>query len=139
MVATIPSSNEPQWLDITIRRPTAQTNVAGAATTAGHAAMMGEKEKTKKYGNRAEVGPDIVKPISIELGARMGTQTIAILQGMTSKLAEASGGEINAASALRKMKLMLERTLIRSEADVINASNASEEARRTRPDEDEGW
>ena len=53
-----------------------------------HAAMMGEKEKTKKYGNRMEVGPDTVKPVSIELGGRMGTQTIAILQSMTSKLAE---------------------------------------------------
>ena len=100
---------------------------------------MGEKEKTKTYGNRAEVGPDTAKPISIELGGRLGVQTIAILQGMTSKLAEASGGEINAASALRKMKLIMERTLIRSEADAINAANASEDARRTRPDEDEGW
>ena len=103
---TIPGSNELQWLDVTIRRPTAQTNVEGAAMTAGHAAMMGEKEKTKKYGNRAEVGPDTVKPISIELGGRMGTQTIGILQGMTSKLADASGGEINAASALENEALV---------------------------------
>ena len=58
---------------------------------------------------------------------------------MTTKLAEASGGEINAASALRKMKLVIERTLLRSEADAINAANASEEAKRARRDEDEGW
>ena len=38
-----------------------------------------------------------------------------------------------------KMKLMLERTLLRSEADAINASNAAEEARRSRPEEAEGW
>ena len=80
-----------------------------------------------------------MKPISIELGGRMGIQTNGILQSLTSKLAEASGGEFNAASALRKMKLMLERTLLRSEADAINASNAAEEARRSRPEEDEGW
>ena len=79
VVATIPGSNELQWLDITIRRPTAQTNVTESAKTAGHAAMLGEREKTKNYGNRAEVGPDTVKPISIELGGRMGTQTIATL------------------------------------------------------------
>ena len=48
VVATIPGSNEIQWLDVTIRRPTALTNVMEAATTAGHAAMMGEKEKNKK-------------------------------------------------------------------------------------------
>ena len=54
---------------------------------------MGEKEKTKKYGNKSEVGPDTAKPISIELGGRMGIQTIGILQGMTTKLAEARGGE----------------------------------------------
>ena len=69
----------------------------------------------------------------------MGTQTIGILKGLTSKLAEASGGEINAASALRKMKLLLERTLIRSEADAINATNASEEARRARCEDADGW
>ena len=74
-------------MDITIRRPTAQTNMAGAAVTTGYAASMGEIEKTKKYGNRSEVGPDTVKPISIELGGRMGTQTNGILQSMTSKLA----------------------------------------------------
>ena len=139
LVATIPGLNELQWLDITIRRPTAQTNVAGAAMMAGHAASMGEIEKTKKYGNGLEVGPDTVKPISIELGGRMGTQTNGIVQSLTSKLAEASGGEINAASALRKLKLMLERTLLRSEADAINASSAAEEARRSRPEGDEGW
>ena len=69
----------------------------------------------------------------------MGTQTIGTLRGMTSKLAEASGGEINAASALRKMKLLLERTLLRSEADAINAANASEEANKISREEDEGW
>ena len=139
VVATIPGSNERQWLDITIRRPTAQTNVTKAAKTAGHAAMMGEREKTKKYGNRMEVGPDTVKPISIELGGRMGTQTIAILQSMTSKLAEASGGEICADSALRKTKLLMERTLLRAEADAINATNANEWEKRTRREKDEGW
>ena len=99
VVATIPGSNELQWLDITIRRPTAQTNVTEAAKTTGHAAMMGEREKRKSMETEWMVGPDTVKPISIELGGRMGTQTIGILQGMTSKFAEASGGEICAASA----------------------------------------
>ena len=56
-----------------------------------HAAWMGEKEKTKKYGNKSEVGPDTAKPISIELGGRMEIQTIGILQVMTTKLAEARG------------------------------------------------
>ena len=139
LVVTVPGLNELQWLDITIRRPTAQTNVVGAAERAGHAASMGEIEKTKKYGNRSEVGPDTVKPISIELGGRMGTQTNGILQSLTSKLAEASGGEINAASALRKLKLLLERTLLRSEADAINATNVADEARRSRPEDDKGW
>ena len=136
VVATIPGSNELQWMDVTIRRPTAQTNVTEAAETGGHAAWMGEREKTKKYGNRNEVGPDTAKPISIELGGRMGTQTIGILKGMTTKLAEASGGEINAASALRKMKLAVERTLLRAEADAINAANADEEAKRARRDDE---
>ena len=139
VVATIPGSNELQWLDVTIRRPTAQTNVAEAAMTGGHAAWMGEKEKTKKYGNKNEVGPDTAKPISIELGGRMGTQTIGILQGMTTKLAEARGGELNAATALRKMKLAIERTLLRSEADAINATNVNEEVTRARRDGEGGW
>ena len=86
-----------------------------------------------------EVGPDTVKPISIELGGRMATQTIAILQSMISKLAEASGGEICAASALRKTKLLMERTLLRAEADAINAANVNEWEKRTRREKDEGW
>ena len=131
-VATIPGSNELHWMDVTIRRPTAQTNVEEAAMTGGHAAWLGEKEKTKKYGNRNEVGPDTAKPISIEIGGRMGTQTIGILQGMTTKLAEARGGELNAATALRKMKLSIERTLLRSEADAINATNAHANDEATR-------
>ena len=71
-VATIPGSNELQWLDVAIRRPTALTNMEGSARMGGHAATQGEREETKKYGNRNEVGPDTVKPISIELGGRMG-------------------------------------------------------------------
>ena len=51
----------------------------------------GRKGKTKKYGNKSEVDPDTAKPLSIELGGRMGTQTIGILQGMTTKLAKARG------------------------------------------------
>ena len=103
--------------------------------------MDGRKRKTKKYGNKNEVGPDTAKPISIELGGRMGIQTIGILQGMTTKLAEARGGELNAATALRKMKLAIERTLLRSEADAINATNAyaNDEAMRTRRDGESGW
>ena len=73
-VPTIPGSNELPWLDVTIRRPTALTNMKGSARTGGHAAAQGEREKTKKYGNKHEVGPDMVNPISIELGGRMGSQ-----------------------------------------------------------------
>ena len=44
-VATIPGSNELQWLDVTIRTPTALTNMEGSARTGGHAATQGEREK----------------------------------------------------------------------------------------------
>ena len=134
VVATIPGSNELQWLDVTIRRPTALTNMEGSARMGGHAATQAEREKTKKYGNSNEVGPDSVKPISIELGGRPGTQAISVSQSLTTKLAEALGGELNAATALRKMRLVVERTLIRAEADALNAANAHEKgARRERP------
>ena len=126
-VATIPGSNELQWQDVTIRRPTALTNMEGSARMGGHAATQGEREKTKKYGNKHEVGPYTVKPISIELDGRMGPQTVNVLQNLTTKLAEARGGELNAATALRKLKLVVERTLIRAEADAINATAAHEE------------
>ena len=122
VVATIPGSNELQWLDVTIRRPTALTNMEGSARMGGHAATQGEREKTKKYGNRNEVGPDTVKSISIELGGRPGTQTISVSQSLTTKLAEARGGELNAATALRKITLV-----VAAEADALNATNAHEE------------
>ena len=111
--------------------------------TGGHATWLGEEEKTKKYGNKSEVGPGTAKPISIELGGRMEVQTNGILQGMTTKLAEARGGELNAAAALRKMKLAIERTLLRAEAeaDAINATNAlaNDVATRARCDGEGGW
>ena len=55
-----------------------------------------------------------------------------MLQNLTTKLAEARGGELNAATALRKMKLVVERTLIRAEADALNATTAHEEQTKVR-------
>ena len=93
VVATIPGSNDLQWLHVIIRRPTALTNMEGSARLGGHAATQGEREKTKKHGNKNEVGPDTVKPISIELGGRMGPQTISVLQNLTTKLGRAQCGD----------------------------------------------
>ena len=47
------------------------------------------KENTTRDGNRIEIGPDTVGPISYELGGRPGPQTMSVLQGLTTKLAEA--------------------------------------------------
>ena len=77
--------------------------------------------------SRSEIGPDTVKPINNELGGRPGPQTLNTLQGLTTKLAEARGGELNAATALRKLRLKLVRTLIRAEADALDATNANAE------------
>ena len=133
VVATIPGSNELQRLDVTIRRPTALTNMEGSARLGGHPATQGRREKTKRtYGNKNEIGLDTVKPISIELGGRMGPKTNSVLQNLTTKLAEARGGELNAATAPRKMKLVVERTLIRAEADALNATTAHEEQTNVR-------
>ena len=54
----------------------------------------------------------------------MGPKTIRVFQNLTTKLAEARGGELNVATALRKMKLVVERTLVRAEADALNATTA---------------
>ena len=88
--------------------------------------------KTKKDGNKNVVGPDTVKPISIELGGRPGPQTTSVLQSLTTKLAEARDGELDAATALRKMRLVVERTLIRVEVDALNATTAHEEQTNVR-------
>ena len=71
----------------------------------------------------------------------MGIQTNGLLQGMTTKLAEARGRDHNAATALRKMKLAIERTLLRAEVDAINATNtqANYDATRARCDGEGGW
>ena len=71
-------------------------------------------------------------PISLELGGRPGPQTINVLRGLTTKLAVAPGGELNAATAFRKMRLVIERTLIRAEADALNATNTHEEKANVR-------
>ena len=62
----------------------------------------------------------------------MGPQTVNVLQNLTMKLAEARGEELNAATALRKMKPLVGRTLIRAEADAINATAAHEEQTNVR-------
>ena len=75
----------------------------GSAKLGGHAATQGEREKN---GNKNEVGPDTVKLISIDLGGRLGPQTISVLQNLTTKLAETRGGELSSATALKKMKFV---------------------------------
>ena len=55
-----------------------------------------------------------------------------MLQNLTTKLAEARCGELNAATAFRKMRLVIERTLIRAEADALNATTAHEEQTNVR-------
>ena len=74
------------------------------------------------------MGSDTVKPIHIELGGRPGPQTVSVLQGFTTKLAEARGGQIHAATALRNLRLVLERTVRRAEADALNATIANGDA-----------
>ena len=91
VVATIPRRDELQWLDVTFRRPTAVSNVEFAANFGGFSALQGEERKTRKYRNWYEIGPDKVKPISFELGGRPGLQTINVLRGLTTKLADARG------------------------------------------------
>ena len=60
----------------------------------------------------------------LRVGRKAGT---ADGQGLTTKLAEARGGELNAATALRKLRLILERTLTEAEADALDATTANEE------------
>ena len=62
-----------------------------------------------------------------ELGGRMGARTTAVLQAMTTQLVEARGGEHNAATALWKLGLTLERTQNRAEADALNTASCTEE------------
>ena len=45
----------------------------------------GKEKKRRSTETRNEVGPDTVKPISIELGGRMGPQTVDVLQNLTTK------------------------------------------------------
>ena len=71
-------------------------NVEGAARFSGFAAFQGEKENSRNHGKRNEIGPDVVKSICFELG---GPQTVSVLQGLTTKLDEARGGELNVATA----------------------------------------
>ena len=78
----------------------------------------------RKDENRNEIGPGTVKPTSFEMGGRPGLQTISVVRGLRTKLAEARGGELNAAAALRKLRPTLERTLIRAEADALHATSA---------------
>ena len=106
---TIPGRDELQWLDI-IRRPTAAANVEGVATFGGFSSLLGEKEKTTKYGNRDEIDLETVKPISFELGGRPGPQTMTVLQGLTTQKPVVER-ELNSATALRKLTLTSERTL----------------------------
>ena len=136
VVAAILGRDELQWVDVTKITPAAIANVEGAARFGGFAALPG---RDRKYGIRNEIGPDTVNPINFELGGRPGPQTISVLQGLTAKLAE--GGELN--SVLRRLRLTSERTLIRAEADALNATSANEEQAAGEPERgdecDGGW
>ena len=107
--------------------------------TGGHAAWIGEKETTKKYGNNSEVGPDTAKPISIELGRENGNPDDRHPTGHDDKARRSEGRRAQRGDGSQKMKLAIERTLLRSEADAINATNVYEEVARARRDGEGGW
>ena len=48
VVATLPGRDELRWLDIAIRRPTAATNVQGAAHHGGCAALNNNRHRDEK-------------------------------------------------------------------------------------------
>ena len=70
VVDTVRGRDELQWLDVTIRRPAAVANVEGAARFGGFAAIQGEKEKTRKYGNRNEIGHSEADQVRVGREAR---------------------------------------------------------------------
>ena len=81
-------------------------NDDGAAKHGGFCAFQIERERkreiTKKYTNSNEIGPDLVKPVSFKLGGRAGAQTTTVPE-------VDNGGELDAAMALRKLRLSSRR------------------------------
>ena len=63
---TIRGRDDLERLDVTMRL------VHAVASTAGYAADVGAKETSMKYGNKKEIGPDRVKPVSYARDRRHG-------------------------------------------------------------------
>ena len=116
------------------------------ASIAGYAADKGEGENTMKYGHEKEAGPDTVKPVSCELG-RPGTQTRGFLQQLVTNLADAGKGELNAAAQHERLRVAIESTMVRAEADALIAASIHKECVFVRralkeggcDDEEEWW
>ena len=91
VVAPVPDRDGLQWLDVTVRRPKVVANDEGGKLRRLRR-HPGRERKKRTYGNRNEIGPDTVKPISFEFGGKPGPPTVNALQGLTTKPAEARGG-----------------------------------------------
>ena len=108
VAVTIPGRHELEWLDVAIRRSTSSKLVHAAASVARCAADKGEREKTMRYGNKKETGPDTVKPVRYELAGRHRTQTGGVLQHLATNLAEAKKGGLNAATHHKRLSAAIE-------------------------------
>ena len=72
-----------------------------------------------------------MKPIDCELDGKTGPTDEWC--SLVTKLVEAWCGELNAALALLKLRMTLEKALLRAEGDAINAAVANpEQSRRLR-------
>ena len=57
VVVTIPGKGDWQWLDATMRRPTAVSNVEGAGRFGGSSAIQRERENEKNVGRGTRSAP----------------------------------------------------------------------------------
>ena len=87
IVVTIIGRDELERLDVAMSRSTSYKLLHATASTAGCAADTGVRFNTVKHGNKMEIGPDTVKPVSHELGGRQGTT-----RRSSSTLGDESGG-----------------------------------------------
>ena len=109
----------------------------------------GEKEKDTKMQKQGRGRAGHCETDQLRAGWKAGPQTTAVLQAMTTKLAEARGRELNAATALLKLRLTLEHTLNREQKLMLSARRLQTRSRwvrricrgavRAAEGGDEGW
>ena len=119
VVPWFPAVPQPLWIDVSVRCPHAE-RYNESASKPGTAAIVGETEKTKRYGMA-------VRPLVFETGGRLGGEGTKLLRDLVAT--EATNGQCSP-HAVGRWRNQQERIMLTAQADTFLRALGSRVAER---------